>query len=36
MQELFSTSLNESDIAFSRAQLEDAVKTADAGADSHG
>ena len=29
MRELFSTSLNETDIALSRAQLEDAVKTAD-------
>ena len=29
MRELFSTSLNETDMAFSRAQLEDAVKTAD-------
>ena len=29
MRELFSTSLNETDMAFSRAQLEEAVKTAD-------
>ena len=29
MRELFSTRLNETDIALSRAQLEDAVKTAD-------
>ena len=28
MRELFSTSLNETDIALSHAQLEDAVKTA--------
>ena len=29
MRELFSTSLNETDMAFSRVQLEEAVKTAD-------
>ena len=29
MRELFSTTLNETDIALSRAQLEEAVKTAD-------
>ena len=29
MRELFSTTLNETDMAFSRAQLEEAVKTAD-------